>query len=280
LPHDDPQREGGAVRSTGQLFRWGLTSLLLVPVALVGSFVASGTPVLLWVALALILLGGVLNAAAVVRGIRRIGSGGIMTSLDGMTPADRTAPAGASDPIVPQQRIIFPDGDDASPTHRRLRRRVGLAAAVALIGLVAVGVVTLTVAQPLAIGQGVLTLDEVYAAWWTPSRIAFSVSVTIWVILSLAGVVGVALVAMLPSPSADQLVSWQRMLALACIVGSAIIVASLAPYFAMTATLPDDLLGAIGPTQSAASLAYGLTGVALSAAAILLTVPDWRRAAR
>ena len=52
------------MRSTGQLFRWGLTCLFLVPVALVGSFVASGTPVLLWLALALILIGGAFNAAA------------------------------------------------------------------------------------------------------------------------------------------------------------------------------------------------------------------------
>ena len=268
------------MRSTGQLFRWGLTCLLLVPVALVGSFVANGTPVLLWLALALILIGGAVNAAAIVRGIRRVGSGGLMTSLDGMTPADRTAAPETAEPIVPQQRIIFPDDNTVNPADRRVRRRVGLAAAAALIALTGWGVYTLTVAQPLAIAQGQLTLDEVYSAWGTPSRIAFSVSITIWVILSLAVVVGVALIALLPSINADQLLSWRRMLALACIAGSAIVVASLAPYFAMTISLPSDLLGARGGTQSVDSLIYGLTGVALSAAAILLTVPDWRRRAR
>ncbi len=268
------------MRSTGQLFRWGLTCLLLVPVALVGSFVASGTPVLLWLALALILIGGAFNAAAVVRGIRRVGSGGLMTSLDGMTPADRAATPHTAEPIVPQQRIIFPDDGTVNPADRRLRRRVGLAAAAMLIALTGWGVYTLTVAQPLAICQGQLTLDQVYAAWGTPSRIAFSVSITIWVILSLAVVIGVALIALLPSLDADRLLSWRRMLALACIAGSAIVVASLAPYFAMTFSLSEDLLGTRGGPQSAESLVYGLTGVALSAAAILLTVPDWRRRAR
>lgn len=268
------------MRSTGQLFRWGLTCLLLVPVALVGSFVASGTPVLLWLALILILVGGAFNAAAIVRGIRRVGSGGLMTSLDGMTDADRRAAPSVAEPIVPQQRIIFPDDDVVTVADRGLRRRVGLAAAAMLIALTGWGVYTLTVAQPLGIAQGLLTLDEVYAAWGTPSRIAFSVSITIWVILSLAIVVGVALVALLPSITADRLLSVRRMLALACIAGSAIVVASLAPYFAMTVSLPSDLLGLGVSTQSTESLVYGLTGVALSAAAILLTVPDWRRRAR
>lgn len=268
------------MRSTGQLFRWGLTCLLLVPVALVGSFVASGTPVLLWLALALILIGGAFNAAAIVRGIRRVGSGGLMTSLDGMTPADRTATPNTAEPIVPQQRIIFPDDDTVPRADRRVRRRVGLAAAAGLIALIGFGVYVVTVAQPLAIAQGALTLDEIYAAWGTVSRVAFTVALTIWVVLSLAVVVGVALVAMLPSLSADQLLTWQRMLALACIAGSAIVIASLPAYFSMGISLADDLPVATSGAQSAAALAFGLTGVGLSATAILLTVPDWRRRAR
>lgn len=268
------------MRSTGQLFRWGLACLLLVPVALIGSFVASGSPVLLWVALALILIGGGFNAAAVVRGIRRVGSGALMTSLDGMTPADRSAVPDGAEPIVPQQRIIFPDDAAPPPARRGLRRTVGLAAALALIGLIGFGVFVLTVSQPLAIAQGELTLDEVYAAWGTVSRVAFTVALTIWVVLSLAAVVGVALIALLPSLSADQLLTWQRMLALACIAGSAIVVASLPAYFSMGISLADDLPVATSGAQSAATLAFGLTGVALSAVAILLTVPDWRRRTR
>lgn len=270
------------MRTTGQLFRWGLTCLLLVPVAGFAWFTAgaSGAAVaFLWLALALILLGGVLNAAAIVRGVRRVGSGDVMTSLDGMTPADRAAES-PDEPIVPRQRIIFPDDGLPPAPDRGLRRRVGLAAAAALLGLIALGAYTLAIEQPLAIAQGLLTLDEVYAAWGTASRIGFSISLTIWVVLSLAVALAVAVLALLPAIAADRILTPRRMLAAACIAGSAIVVAAAFPYFALGISLPDDLPFMASGVQSPASLAFGLTGVALSAIAILLTVPDWRRAPR
>lgn len=278
------------MRSTGQLFRWGLTCLLLAPVAGFGWFAAGGAVGFLWLALALVLLGGGLNAAALVRGVRRVGSGALMTSLDGMTPADRAGEF-LDEPLVPPQRIILVDGtvvgegglgprSAPGPESRGLRRRVGLAAAAALLGLVAFGAYALAIEQPLAIAQGQLTLDEVYAVWNTASRIGFTISLTIWVALSLAVVLGVAVLALLPAIAADRILTPRRMLAAACIAGSAIVVAAWFPHLGIGISLPDDLPFASGGVQSPASLAFGLTGVALSAIAILITVPDWRRARR
>ena len=298
------------MRTTGQLFRWGLTCLLLAPVAVMGAFTMGSTPPFLWVALLLVLLGGALNAAALVRGVRRVGSGDFMTSLDGMTPADRadrtggrgsgswgtgTAGSGAggsgaggsgaggsapAEPIVPRQRLIFPDDGLVPPPDRGLRRRVGLGAAAALLGLIAFGAYTLAVEQPLAIAQGLLTLDEVYAAWNTASRVGFTISLTIWVLLSLAVVLGVAVLALLPAIAADRILTPRRMLAAACIAGSVIVVAAVFPYFTLGISLPDDLPFAAGGVSSPGSQLFGLTGVALSATAILLTVPGWRRLPR
>lgn len=264
------------MRSTGRLFRWGLTCLMLAPVAVMGWFTAGASTTFLWLALALVLLGGGLNAAALVRGVQRVGSGAFMTSLDGMTPADTRA----AEPIVPQQRIIFPDDQLPPAPEPGLRRRVGLGGAAALLGLIAFGAFTLAIEQPLAIAQGQLTLDEVYAVWGTASRIGFTISLMIWVVLSLAVVLGVAVLALLPSISADRILTPRRMLAAACIAGSVIVVAAWFPYFSIGISLPDDLPFAAGGVQSPASLLFGLTGVALSAIAILLTVPDWRRAPR
>lgn len=278
------------MRSTGQLFRWGLTCLLLAPVAGFGWFAAGGAVGFLWLALALVLLGGAFNAAAIVRGVRRVGSGAVMTSLDGMTPADRAGEF-LDEPLVPRQRIILVDGtvvgeggvgagSTPGPESRGLRRRVGLAAAAALLGLIAVGAYSLAIEQPLAIAQGQLTLDEVYAVWGTASRVGFTISLTIWVVLSLALTLGVAVLALLPAIAADRILTPRRMLAAACIAGSAIVVAAWFPFLSIGISLPDDLPFASGGVQSPTSLAFGLTGVALSAIAILLTVPGWRRAPR
>ncbi len=278
------------MRSTGQLFRWGLTCLLLAPVAGFGWFAAGGAVGFLWLALALVLLGGGLNAAAIVRGVRRVGRGDLMTSLDGMTPGDRAGEF-LDEPLAPRQRVILVDGtvvgeggvDDPvtpGPASRGIRRRVGLAAAAALLGLVAFGAFALAVEQPLAIAQGQLTLDEVYAVWGTASRVGFTVTMTIWVVLSLAVVLGVAVLALLPALAADRILTPRRMLAAACVAGSAIVVAAWFPHLSMGISLPDELPFPAGGVQSAASLAFGLAGVALSAIAILITVPDWRRLTR
>lgn len=264
------------MRTSGQSFRWGLTSLLLAPLALLAAVIAGGAPGLAWLALALVLLGGALNAAAIVKGVQRMNARSIMADLDGvdLSQVGPDAPR-PSEPIAPRQRIIYPPGSEPAP-QPGLRRRVGLGAAAALLGLIAFGAYTLTVAQPLAIAQGLLTLDEVYAAWNTAPRITFTISVAIWVVLSLAVALGVAVLALLPSISADRLLSVRRMLALACIAGSAIIVAAVFPYLAITLSLPNSLPFAATAVQSVESLAFGLAGVALSATAILLTVPDWK----
>ncbi|MDO9591333.1 MAG: hypothetical protein Q7J04_09345 [Microcella sp.] len=267
------------MRSTGQLFRWGLTCLLLAPLAFLSTFVAGGAPAFAWLGLALVLLGGVLNALALVRGVKRIGSGAIIADLDGVDlsqvgpDAPRPHPA---DPIVPRQRIIFPPEPEPVP-DAGLRRRVGLGAVAALLGLIAFGAYTLAVEQPLAIAQGQLSLDEVYAVWGAASQIGFTITLAVWVLLSLAVVLGVAVLALLPSISADRLLSTRRMLAVACIAGSAIVVAAVFAYLSVGFSLPDALPFPAGGVQSTGSLLFGFTGVALSATAILLTVPDWRR---
>jgi hypothetical protein len=271
------------VRKTGDLFRWGLTCLLLAPLGFIAAVTAGGSAPIAWAALGLIVLGGVLNAAALVRGVRRIGSGDLMTSLDGMTPADRAGAQSAgvpADPIEPRQRIIFADEGVVPQPRPGARRRVGLAAATALLGLIAFGAYTLAVEQPLAIAQGQLSLDEVYAVWGAASRVGFTLSLTIWIVLSLAIVLGVAVLALMPTPAAERILNPRRMLAAACIAGSAIVVASIPPYFTLGISLPDDMPFFAGGVQGPGSLLFGLTGVALSAVAILLTVPRWQRARR
>lgn len=283
------------MRRSGDLFRWGLTCLLLAPVSVVGWFAAGGLDqavAFLWLALALVIAGAVLNAAAVVRGVRGAVSGDLIAELDGMAAPDGTGrPEGArpEDTDVPRApRIILVDGTvvgeagtgpapQPGPEARGLRRRIGLAAAAALLGLIAVGAWSMAVEQPLAIAQGQLTLDEVYAVWSTASRVTFTVGLTIWIAVSLVITLGVAVLALLPSVAGDRILTPRRMLALACIAGSVIVVAAWGPYFSVGNSLPDELPFPAGGVQSTASLVFGLTGVALSAAAILLTVPRWGR---
>lgn len=274
------------MRRSGELFRWGLACLLLAPVSAVGWFAAGGAPVFLWLALLLVLLGGALNAAAVVRGVKGAFSGELMAELDGMVTPDGVPVSDASE--EPRQRIILVDGTVVGEASvgpsvlsgseaRAQRRRIGLSAAAALLGLIALGAWSMAVEQPLAIAQGQLTLDEVYAVWSASSRAVFTVGLTLWVVLALAIVLVVAAVALWPSPVADRLLPPRRMLALACVAGSVIVVAAWGPHFSVGNTLPDELPFIASGVQSPASLAFGLTGVALSAAAILLTVPRWGR---
>lgn len=277
------------MRRSGDLFRWGLTCLLLAPVAVVGWF-TSGSAGFLWGALGLVIAGGALNAAAVIRGVKGAVSGELIAELDGMAMPDGSALS--SDPIPPRQRVILVDGtilgesstvDSGSlsaPLVRARRRQIGLGAAAALLGLVAGGAWSMAVADVLFIAQGQLTLDEVYAVWNTASRVSFTIGLTIWIVLSLAIVLGVALIGLLPSVAADRMLPPRRMLALACIAGSVIVVAAFGPSFTIGISLPDDLPFAATGMASPAGVAFGLTGVALSAAAIVLTVPRWRARSR
>lgn len=279
------------MRRSGELFRWGLTCLLPAPVAVVAAFTAGWEPGFLWLALALVLLGGVLNAAALVRGVKGAATGELIAELDGMVMADGSPAGGASastGSAAPRQRIILVDGTvvgeagtgpalQPGPEARAQRRLIGLSAATALLGLIAFGAWSMAIADPLFIAQGQLTLDEVYAIWNPASRVSFTVGLTIWIALSLAIALGVALLALLPSVAADRVLTPRRMLAAACIAGSVIVVAAFVPSFTIGISLPDDLPFFAAGAPSPASLAFGLIGVALSAAAILLTVPRWGR---
>ena len=244
------------------LFRWGLTCLLLVPFTLLAWWVLPVGAALGWVALALILLGGALNLAAVARGLR------------GLSPRELDGAGGAaSTPLEPRQRILYPFEPEPLPDPA-VRRRIGAGAALALLGLIAFGAWTLAVEQPLAIAQGQLTLEETYAAWGDVSQTGFFVALTIWVLLGLAG--GLAVLGRLDGPTLERVLAPRRFLALAAIVGSVIVTAAFAPYIGVGISLPDDLPFPAFGTQSLGSIVFGALGFALSATAILLTVPSWR----
>lgn len=246
------------------LFRWGLTCLALVPFALLAWWVFPVGAALGWVALALILAGGALNLAAVARGLR------------GLRPAELDGSGSAgSTPLEPRQRILYPFEPEPLPDPA-VRRRIGTGSALALLGLIAFGAWTLAIEQPLAIAQGQLTLEQTYAAWGDVAQTGFFVALTVWALLGTVLAGGLAVLGRLDGPTLERVLAPRRFLALAAIVGSAIVAAAFAPFFAVGISLPDDLPFVAGGTQSPGSILFGMLGFALSAAAILLTVPSWR----
>lgn len=279
------------MRRSGDLFRWGLACLMLAPVAATGWFAGAGEYTFLWLALALVIAGGVLNALAIVRGVKGAVTGELIAELDGMVMPDGSPTAGGQTGTelgAPRQRVILIDGTVVGeagtgpaprpgPEARAQRRVIGLSAVAALLGLIALGAWALAVEQPLAIAQGQLTLDEIYAVWSTASRVAFTIALTIWIIVALAITLVITVLALLPSVAADRILTPRRMLATACIAGSVIVVAALPPHFSIGISLPDELPFMAGGVASPLSTVFGLTGVALSATAILLTVPRWKR---
>ena len=250
------------------LFRWGLTCLLLVPFTLLAWWTLPFGAALGWLALALILLGGALNLAAVARGLRGLSP----RELDG-------AERGPSTPLEPRQRILYPVEAEPLPDPA-VRRRIGTGAALALLGLIAFGAWTLAIEQPLAIAQGRLSLEETYAAWGAVAQTGFFVALTIWVLLGLVLAGGIAVLGRLDGPTLERVLAPRRFLALAAIVGSVIVTAAFAPYIGVGISLPDDLPFPAFGTQSPGSVAFGVLGFALSATAILLTVPSWRSRSR
>jgi hypothetical protein len=246
------------------LFRWGLTCLLLVPFTLLAWWVLPVGAALGWVALALILLGGALNLAAVARGLRNLSP----RQLDG-------AGGAASAPLEPRQRILYPFEPEPLPDPA-VRRRIGAGAGLALLGLVAFGAWTLAVEQPLAIAQGLLTFEETYAAWNAVSRSGFLLGLGIWIVVGVVISGAIAVLGRLDGPTIERVLAPKRYLALAAIAGSVIVVATFGPYFSIGISLPDDLPFPAFGTQSLGSTVFGALGFALSATAILLTVPSWR----
>lgn len=100
------------MRLTADLFRWGLSVLLMVPFLAIGGW-ALGLPGLLWTALIAIVAGGALNVAAVVRGVRRVSDG---RAVDDMLRALDGQGAAPAEPLEPRQRLIFPDEPEVADT--------------------------------------------------------------------------------------------------------------------------------------------------------------------
>ena len=245
------------------LFRWGLTCLLLVPFTLLAAW-SLGISALAWAALALLLLGGALNLAAIGRGL-----GGLRQSAldEGRSTAHH--------PVEPRQRILYPFEPEPLPDPR-VRRRIGTGSALALLGLIAFGAWTLAIAQPLTITQGRLTLEETYAAWNDVSQTTFVIALAIWVLAGVALAGAVAALGLIDGPTIERVLAPRRFLALAAIVGSVIVVASFPASLALGISLPDDVPFMASGSQGPESMAFRLLGYLLSATAILLTVPSWR----
>lgn len=277
------------------LFRWGLTCLLLAPLAFLSWLLSSGggaamqpsTPepmaalATAWgvlaptVAVLLVVAGGVLNALAIRRGVR---------GVERVANGDWDAPAPPRGP-----RIIFPAGwEERHPAPARSRRlpRRTLGAILAAALLVWAGVIAwmLVVEHPLALAGGTLGLDEVYAVWNPASRSGFVVAVIVWAVIALVAALALALLGRLPTPGLDLLLAPRRFIAFAAIAGSALVVAAMPAYVSLGIGLVDDIGDELGHLvsggPSAGSWAVLQGGVALSALAILLTVPSWRRAPR
>lgn len=277
------------------LFRWGLTCLLLAPLAFLAWLLAAGggaamqpsTPELVtalvtaWgvlapiVAVLLVVAGGVLNALAIRRGVR---------GVERVATGDWDAPAPPRGP-----RIIFPAGwDESHPaparSQRLSRRALGGILAAALLVWAGVIAWVLVAEHPLALAGGALGLGEVYAAWNPVSRSGFVVAVVVWAGLALVAALALALLGRMPRAGLDRLLAPRRFIALAAIAGSALVVAAMPAYLMLGVGLVDDLTTALGSRlgggPSAGSWFVLQGGVALSALAILLTVPSWRRAPR
>lgn len=276
------------------LFRWGITCLLLAPLALLSWLITGGagaiepgTPEPLasiattWgvlapiVAVLLIVGGGLLNVLAIrrgVRGIERVASG------------EWDAPAPPSGP-----RLIFPAGWEqehpAPPSSRRLSRRTlgGILAAALLLWALTIAWL-LIVVQPLDMSGGALDLSQTYAVWGNVSQSGFVVAVVVWAVVALAAVLALAVVGRLPRPGLDRLLAPQRFIALAAVLASALVVVALPAHMTLGLSLIDDVDMALGtmtaPVSSAGSWLLLQGGVLFSAVAIIVAVPSWRRAPR
>lgn len=266
------------MRLSADLFRWGLSLLLMVPFLAIGGWVL-GLTGLLWAALLAILAGGALNVAAVARSIRRVSDGravdDMLRAVDGQGPAP-------TEPREPRQRLIFPDeplaGASETGDRRTARRTAALGSSLGLVVLGVVGTLIAAVAIPRTMIGDELTLGQIYALWGGGS-VLFVTGVSIWGIAVLVAAAALWLTGRAGGPLASRLAAPRRIVALAAIVGAALIVGWFAP-----ASAPG-LAQAVGPGVALGDPAgwvsgVGLVGVALCCAAIVLTVPRWKRAPR
>jgi hypothetical protein len=278
---------------TTALFRWGMTCLLLAPLALLSWLLTSaigsveGTPEPLATivtasgilapitAVLLIVAGGLLNTLAIRRGVRGV---------------ERLASGQWDAPSLPQgPRLIFPAGWEQShpaseATHRSPRRMLGLALGAALLAWALVIAWLLTVRQPLDASGGSLDLAETYSAWRPVSQTGFVVAVVVWAALALLAVLALVLLGRLSRPGLDRLLTPVRFAALAAILASALVVAAMPAHLTLGLNLIDDVQSALGPRATNPSRAGSWLllqgGVFFSALAILIAVPPWRRAPR
>lgn len=276
------------------LVRWGITCLLLAPLAFLswllsadGRSMQTTTPepivalATTWgvlapiVAVLLVLAGAVLNALAIRRGVRGV---------------ERVA-SGEWDASVPPRgpRLIFPGGwEETHPVpadpQRLSRRALSWVIAAGLLAWVAFVAWVLIVSHPLAIAGGQRDLGAVYDAWGPVSRSGFVVAVVVWMILAAVGILVVILAGRSARGGLERILAPRRFVAFAAVLASALTVAAMPAYLTLGVSLVDDVNAAFGTRAgggpSAGSWFVLQGGVALSALAILLTVPSWRRRPR
>lgn len=281
------------------LLRAGIACLLLAPVLFVAWIVSPGGPAAIapgtgetmtavmlgWgtaapiLGLLLVLAGGLLNVLAVRAGVRRLER----VAAD----ADRgTLDPGA--PAAPRIRILDAQGHeiggldglgDEGPARAPADRRVvGGMLAAGLVALAALGLGVLLVGIPQQLAPGI-PLGDVYAQWGGVGSSGFIVGVVLWAALAVLLALVVAVAGLRTGPALDRLLPARRLAVLACVLGSLVVVASGAPAFVVAQEL-GDVLGLGGATTTPAGWALGQLGIALSAAAILIAVPRWRRPRR
>jgi len=267
------------MRLSADLFRWGLSVLLMVPFLAIGGW-ALGLTWLLWLALVGIVAGGALNVAAVVRGVRRVSDG---RAVDDMMRAVDGQDSQPTEPLEPRQRLIFPDEPAAASAteldSRRLSRRTAaLGSALGLVALGVAGALIAAVAIPSALSGDVLTLGQTYTVWGGGS-VLFAVGLGIWSVAVLVVAAGVWIAGRADGPVVGRLASPRRIVALAAVAGAALIVGWFAP--AAAPGLADALGPGVAPGDAESWRAgFGLVGVALCCTAIALTVPRWKRRPR
>lgn len=271
------------MRLTADLVRWGIAVLLMAPFLAIGGWALGVTP-LLWLALIAVVAGGALNAVGVIRGVRRVADGRVVDDLLGQT--DARLASSTSAPVEPRQRLIFPD-EPAGVTPEQLatgsplaaaRRRAALGAALGLFALTLTGLALVTAVMPWAASGGALSPGAIYTLWGGFAVLTL-VGIAIWTLLGFVAAAAIWLTGRVEGPFVRRLASPRRTVALACIMGAALVVGWLAP-----AALPGltDALGGAAAVPGAAPwrAGFGSVGVLLSCAAIAATIPRWGWRAR
>lgn len=271
------------MRLTADLVRWGIAVLLMAPFLALGGWALGVTP-MLWLALVAVVAGGALNAVGVIRGVRRVADGRVVDDLLGQT--DARLASSTSAPVEPRQRLIFPD-EPTGVTPEQLatgsplaaaRRRAALGAALGLFALTLTGLALVTAVMPWAASGGALSPGAIYTLWGGFAVLTL-IGIAIWTLVGFVAAAAIWLTGRVEGPFVRRLASPRRIVALACIMGAALVVGWLAP-----AALPGltDALGSAATVPGAAPwrAGFGSAGVLLCCAAIAATIPRWGRRPR